>query len=449
MDALDDMASVPTAAGRLPLIGHGLALARRKQDFMCELAAHGELVRLYLGRLPAYYVHGPELLRHLLVTDARKVAKGWVYDRVRALIGDGLVTAEGPLHAMHRRMIQPAFRSTSIASYMDVMHREATEMARSWQAGRAVAVDRAVAGLAGTVVARSLCSSAHMSPRTAGRLAFLNTSVLKVMSARSLLPRSTWERLPLPSTRRTTAHVAEFHRIVDDLIARYRADGTDHGDLLSVLLAARDADTGAALSDRQIHSEITTLFVAGIETTSAALAGAFHELARNPDIEQRVVAELGEVLAGRPPALGDLPRLDYTRRFLREVLRRYGIWFLMRRAVDDLEWRGLRIPAGTTLLFSPYALHHDPGLYPDPARIDPDRWLEDDLPREAFLPFSTGPRGCLGESFAWAELTVVLAAVLSRWRLRPAPGSAVRHVASSSVRPEPLRMIAEPRRPPG
>ncbi|MFI1866136.1 cytochrome P450 [Streptomyces jumonjinensis] len=445
MAALNDVASIPTAAGRLPLIGHGLALARRKQDFLCDLSVHGELVRLYLGRLPVYYVHGPELLRRMLVTDARKVGKGWVYDRIRALVGDGLVTAEGPPHAMHRRMIQPAFRSTRIASYMDVMNREATEMARSWQPGQAVAVDRAVAELAGMVVARSLCSSAHMPARTARRLAFLNTSVLKVMSARSLLPASAWERLPLPSTRRTTARVAEFHRLVDDLIARYRADDTDHGDLLSVLLAARDEDTGAAMTDRQIHSEITTLFVAGIETTSAALAGAFYELARHPDVEQRVVAELREVLAGRAPALDDLPRLDYTQRFLREVLRRYGIWFLMRRAVDDLEWRGWRIPAGTTLLFSPYALHHDTGLYPDPTRIDPDRWLDDDRPREAFLPFSTGPRGCMGESFAWAELTVVLAVVLSRWRLRPAPGSVVRRVASSSVRPEPLRMIVEPR----
>jgi cytochrome P450 len=445
MRVVSDMASIPTAAGRLPLIGHGLAMVRRKQDFMRDLAAYGELVRLYLGRLTAYYVHGPELLRQMLVTDARKVGKGWVYDRIRTLIGDGLVTSEGPLHAVQRRMIQPAFRSARIASYMEVMGREATAMAESWQPGQTVAVDHAVAELAGMVVARSLCSSAHMPAERARRLAFLNTSVLKVMSVRSLMPEGVWERLPLPSTRRTTAQVAEFHRIVDNLIACYRADEADHGDLLAVLLAARDEDTGSAMTDEQVHNEIVTFFVAGIETTSAALAGAFYELARHPEIERRVVAEFDEVLSCRVPTLHDLSQLEYTRRFLREVLRRYSIWFLMRRAVEDLDWRGWRIPAGTTLLFSPYALHHDAKLYPDPTFIDPDRWLDEDLLRGAFLPFSTGPRGCVGESFAWAELTVVLAVFLSRWRLRLAPGVIVRQVASSAVHPEPLRMVVEPR----
>jgi cytochrome P450 len=445
MLVLTDAAPIPTAAGRLPLIGHGLAMARRKHEFMRELATHGELVRLYLGRLPAYYVHGPELLRQMLVTDARKVGKGWVYDRIRTLIGDGLVTSQDPLHAAQRRMIMPAFRNSHVASYMEVMSLEAEQAAESWRPGQTVDVDQAVAEVAGSVVARSLCSSAHMPAQTAKRLAHLNTSVLKVMSVRSLMPEGVLERLPLPSTRRLTAQVAEFHGIIDDLIARYRADRSDHGDLLSVLLAARDEDTGTAMTDAQVHNEITTLFVAGIETSSAALSGAFYELARNPLIEQRVVDEFDEVLAGRPPTPEDLPRLEYTQRFLREVLRRYSIWFLMRRALEDLDWRDWHIPADTTLLFSPYALHHDTALYPEPTRIDPDRWLAPDLPKAAFLPFSTGPRGCIGEPFAWAELTVVLAGVLSRWRLRVAPGVDVRQVASSAVHPEPLRMVVEPR----
>jgi cytochrome P450 len=324
-------------------------------------------------------------------------------------------------------------------------------LADSWQPGQRVAIDSAVGELAGTVVARTLCSSVHMPTATATRLAFLNSSVLKVMSVRSLIPGSGWERLPLPSTRRTTAHVAEFHHTVDDLIARYRADQVDHGDLLSMLMAARDEETGNGMTDQQVHSEITTLFVAGIETTSAALAGALYELARLPDIERRVIDELDQVLGGRLPTFEDLPRLDYTRRFLREILRRYSIWFLMRRSIEDLNWRDWRIPANTTLLFSPYALHHDVGLYPDPTRIDPDRWLPErgaDLQRGAFLPFSTGPRGCIGESFAWAELTVAVAILVSRWRLRLAPGAVVRQVASSSVHPEPLPMIVEPRTAP-
>ena len=439
------MDRIPTAPGRLPLVGHGLALARGKQEFLRGLAAHGDIVRLYLGREVAYYVHGPQQMRQLLVTDARKVGKGWVYDRLRKFIGQGLVVAENPLHALQRRLIQPAFRATRIASYMAEMGELTAALADSWRDGQRVEVDQALAELAGTVVARCLCTSAHMTEEKARRLADLNTSVLKVMSVRSLLPEGILERLPLPGTRRMAAQVAEFHEIIDDLITRYHADGAEHHDLLSELMSAVDEETGTGMTDEQVHSEITTLFVAGIETTSAALAGAFYELASNPEIERRVVAEIDEVLGGRTPTVEDIPRLEYTRRFLREVLRRYSIWFLMRRADEDIEWQGRPIPAGTTLLFSPYALHHDPELYPDPDRIDPDRWLDDSVPRNGFLPFSTGPRGCVGEAFAWAELTVALAVVLGRWRLELAPGVTVRHVASSSVHPEPLTMITRSR----
>lgn len=448
LQGVEHIESVVTAPGRIPLVGHGIALARRRQEFMRELSTHGGLVRLYLGRSAAYYVHDPELLRQMLVADAGRVGKGWVYDRIRTMIGQGLVTAESPLHRLQRRMIQPAFRSARIASYVDTMSGLTTTLADSWQPGQAIDAEGAMSELAGSVVARCLCSSVHMPVETARRLAYLNSSVLKVMSIRSVMPAGVWDHLPLPSTRRANGHVAEFHRIIDDLIAQYHADPTDHGDLLSMLMAARDEDTGVGMSDQQIHSEITTLFVAGIETTSAALSGALYELTRHPDIERRVVEEVDQVLGGRVPTFEDLPRLDYTRRFLREVMRRYSIWFLMRRSLEDIYWNGCHIPADTTLLFSPYALHHDPDLYPDPTRIDPDRWLPErsaDMPRGAFLPFSTGPRGCIGESFAWAELTVVLAILVSRWRLRLAPGAVVRQVASSAVHPDPLHMIVEPR----
>jgi cytochrome P450 len=448
MQVVDGTKAIPTAPGRLPLIGHGLAIARHRQEFIRGLGAHGGIVRIYLGRLPAYYVHDPELLRQLLVADARKVGKGWVYDRIRAMIGQGLVTAEDPLHRLQRRMIQPAFRSARIASYVDTMSELTAELADSWEPGQRIAAHSVMSELAGMVVARCLCTSAHLPAATARRLAFLNTSVLKVMSARSVMPAGAWEHLPLPSTRRAVAQVAEFHQIIDDLIARYRADHADRGDLLSMLLAARDEDTGKGMTDQQIHSEITTLFVAGIETTSAALAGALYELARHPDIERRVVDEVDQVLDGRIPTFADLSRLDYTNRFLREVLRRYGIWFLMRRSLEDIDWGDWRIPAGATVLFSPYALHHDADRYPDPTRIDPDRWLPErgaDLPRGAFLPFSIGPRGCIGESFALAELNVALAILVSRWRLRLAPGAVVRPVGSAAVRPEPLPMIVQPR----
>lgn len=436
---------VPTARGKLPLIGHSLAMAVRKQRFMRDLAVQGDLVRLQLGRRPAYYVHSAELLRQMLVTDARKVGKGWVYDRVRNLIGNGLVTADGPVHTKHRRMMQPAFRRSCISAYAGVMTEEAVALAGSWRPAERVAVGDAVALLSGIVIARSLCSSRHLTTATAHRLALLSNTVIKTMSVRVMLPESVWERLPLPSTRRTTARIKEFHAIVDELIAHYRADDEIHDDLLSTLLTARDEDTGTTMTNAQIHDEITTLFVAGVETTSAALSGAFYELARNPEVERQILREIDEVLAGREPSFADLPKLAYTRRFLNEVLRRYSIWFLMRQATDDLQWGPHHIPCGTALIFSPFSLHHDERFYPDADRIDPDRWLDDDHLKSAFVPFSSGPRGCIGESFAWAEMMITLATVLRTWRLELPEDSKVRLVTSGTLRAEPLTMVAVPR----
>ncbi|MFE4394396.1 MULTISPECIES: cytochrome P450 [Streptomycetaceae] len=221
-------------------------------------------------------------------------------------------------------------------------------------------------------------------------------------------------------------------------------------DLLSTLLQARDADSGEAMTDRQLHDELITLLVAGTETAAGGLAWLFHELGRHPLVDQRLHQELRDHVA-LPLGPERLARLEYTRRVVDEALRvRNPGGITIRRATTDVELGGYRLPRGTEFIFSALILHRNPRYFPHPLRFDPDHWLPDrpPVPRGAFVPFGAGSHLCIGESFARTEMMTVVAAIAGRWRLAPVPGARVRGVMTSTNRPENLLMTAEPRTDP-
>ncbi len=228
------------------------------------------------------------------------------------------------------------------------------------------------------------------------------------------------------------------------MIAERRAGGEEADDLLGMLLGARDDETGAPMADQQIHDEVMTFLTAGAETTSRGLAWSVYLLGRHPEALGRLHAEVDEVLAGRTATFDDLPGLPYTRRVLTEALRLYPPGYLLSRgALADTVLGGHLVPAGATVLLSPYALHRDAGLFADPQRFDPDRWAPEragDVTPEAYLPFGLGPHGCLGEGFAWTEMTIALATLAARWELRPRSSRPVRPVPAFSLACGPMPM---------
>jgi cytochrome P450 len=252
----------------------------------------------------------------------------------------------------------------------------------------------------------------------------------------------------IPANRRFDRAVERLRAIVLDVIAAWRADGEDHGDLLSMLMLATDEDTGAGMTDQQVYDEVITLLTAGSETSAVALTWFFHEIARHPEIERRIEEELDAVLAGRTATFDDVAKLEYTRRVVTEVLRMYPIWILMRRALVDVELGGVRLPAGTEVMLSPYSLHFDPEFHDQPDLFDPDRWLPERaarVPKGAFIPFGSGSRQCVGKAFAETEITVVAATIMSRWKLVPVPGKPVRTKVTSAAYPSRMPMTAVPR----
>ncbi len=439
--------SVPVAPGRWPFLGHTPAMLRQRFGFTSSLRRYGDVVRIYLGPLPTYFVTSPELTYRVLVTDGSVFDKGIMFDKFRPYLGNGLLLSNGAFHLRQRRLIQPAFHREWIASYTAKMVRAATEATESWRAGEVRAIDEDMQALAVTVVGESLFST-ELGKRAIAEARRSIPVVIRQGMIRALSPAFV-EKLPIPGNRRFDEAVRRMRTVVLDAIGDWRANGSDDDDdLLSMLLLARDDDAGTGMTDQQVWDEVLTLLTGGIETTALALAWTFHELARHPDVERRVHAEVDEVLAGRQVTFDDIPRLGYVRQVINEVLRRYPVWILMRRATAEVDLGGIRIPPGTEVTVSPHALHHDPRYYDDPDRFDPDRWLPDRAkraPRGAFIPFGAGNRQCVGNVFAQTEITVVLATVAARWRLVPVPGKPVRVKFTSAAYPSRMPMTAVPR----
>jgi cytochrome P450 len=256
--------------------------------------------------------------------------------------------------------------------------------------------------------------------------------------------------VPTRSNRRFSAANRRLGTLLTDVIDGYRRVGTDHGDLISILMHARDDDTGAGMTNEQLRDEATTLVIAGSETTGNTVAWACYLLARHPRIQERLQQEVDLVLAGADPDYETLSRLPFTRAVITETLRLYSpVWILPRRALVDVELGGHLLRAGSRIFFSPYALNRDPRLHRDPDRFDPDRWATDysksDM-RATFFPFGQGIRNCIGEGFAWTESTLLLSVIAARWQLRLADGAAVRPVVSSTLVPSELPIIVTSRR---
>ncbi|MFD9704965.1 cytochrome P450 [Lentzea sp. NPDC059081] len=436
--------SVPVAPGRLPFLGHSLSMLRKRFAFTANLRCQGELVEVDLGPLRAFFVTSPRLMHQVLVTDAPKFHKGRMYDKFRPFVGNGLAVSSGAFHLRQRRMMQPAFHRDRITAYAEIMVRAAEDLVAGWRPGEVRKLEVDMQGLAVTIVGEALFSTeiGAKAIDEARRSVFV---IIRNGILRALSPGFV-EKLPIPANREFDEAIARMRAIVQEVIASRRDDDTDHGDLLSTLLAARDPETGDPMTEDQVFDEVITLLTAGIETTALALAWIFHEIAANPEVERRVLAEVDEVLGGRRVTIDDVPKLTYLGRVATEVLRKYPLWLVMRRTAEEVELGGARLAAGTEVILSPHTLHHDPAHFPDPERFDPDRWTPErarQLPKGAFVPFGGGIHQCIGNHFALTEIALVAATVLQRHRL--VPDRPVRTRFTNAAYPNDLMMTVVPR----
>ncbi|MER7755583.1 cytochrome P450 [Kitasatospora sp. NPDC097643] len=443
----------PLAPGALPGLGHAAALLRDPLGFLGSLPRHGGVVRIRLGPRTVCVVTDAALVHTLLVALAHDCPRGAVQDTLKTAFGDGLLMSEGQAHRDRRRILQPAFGPERMAEYLAVMHRVVEERAGRWQSGQVLDVAKEMNHLALEIVTRSLFDARLGEGAT---LAFHRAlpDLVKGQIVQSLYPHPALARLPLPVNRRFDAAVRVLNQVVDQAVngrAPLHRSASRRGDTLPALLrAAVDPATGRPLTEADVRSEAITMFGAGTETVSTTLTWLLDELLRHPEVEARMLAELDEHLpAGTVPTPEALAKLGYTRSVTQEVVRLHAPnAFLMRTAQVPVELGPYRIPAGTELLYSLTALHRDPARYPDPLRFRPERWQGGaGSGRPGFLPFGAGKHKCIGEAFAWAELTVAAAAILRRWQPTAVPGARAREVVWTTVQAQGLRVRLAPRAP--
>jgi cytochrome P450 len=409
--------------------------------FFSELAAtYGDLVYVRMGGERLFLVSDPRRIKEILVNDNATFMKGRGLQRAKRLLGEGLLTSEGALHLRQRRLMQPAFHRERIAGYGAVMVDRADRTCRSWSDGATFDLSKEMSRLTLSVVAKTLFD-AELDAQ-AGDINRALTGVLESFWALMLPFAELLERLPLGRFKRGRAARAELDAVIYRMIADRRASGQDHGDLLSMLLAARDPDEGdggPVMSDRQVRDEAMTLLLAGHETTANALTWTWHLLGSAPAVRSALHDELDRVLGGRLPRVADIPQLGYVEQVVTESMRLYPpAWIIGRRALADYRIDGYLVPQGSLVVFSPYVVHRDPRVYRDADRFVPERWtpaFRASLPPFAYLPFGGGPRRCIGESFAWMELVLIVSTIAQRWSFEPVPGRAVAPQALVTLRP--------------
>lgn len=406
---------------------------------------HGDVVRLRFAHRITHLITLPEHIKHVFQDDQKNYSKETRgFKALREVLGLGLLTSEGETWLRNRRIAQPAFHRQRIAALAGVMSRAAADMADSWQAhaesGRPFDVAEEMMRLTLRIVGETLLSTdVSREADTVGRAV---AQVLRLTRDRIYRTVPVPLAIPTPSNRRFREALATLDDIVFRMIEERRRAERRPNDLLTMLLEARDEQTGQGLSDRELRDEAMTIFLAGHETTANALTWTFYLLSLHPEAFRRVRAELAEVLGGRLPTADDAAKLPYTTMVLQESMRLYPpAWMVSRAAREDDIIGGYHIPKGSYVFSSPYITHRHPKLWENPEGFDPERFSPERvaaMPRFAYFPFGGGPRICIGNAFAMMEAQLLLATLAQRWRLDLAPGL--------RVEPEPL-ITLRPREP--
>jgi len=429
--------NVPVLKGH-PVMGVMSELAKSQLAVLQRgFAELGDTFGLQVPVLHTVVAVNPVDVQRVLVDNARNYGKSTRgYTMLKLLLGQGLLTAEGDPWLRQRRIAQPGFNRERIGGFAATMTRMTEDMLADWAptvtAGGTVDVAHEMMKVTLRIVGSTLLSmetrdhaDAVGEALTRGQ-EYINYRMTHMFA----LPRI----VPTARNREFTRHRDGLTALVDSAISTRRRSGEHKEDLLSMLMLARDEETGATMSDHQLRDEVTTMMLAGHETTAMTLTWALHLLARHPEIEQRLRAELAGVLGGRVPTLADLKQLPLLERVVKEVLRLYPpAWIMGRNAIQEDTLGGYHVPKGSYVFISPFLTQRSPTVWKDPDGFDPDRFLPERMAgmhKYAYFPFSAGQRKCIGDFFAMMEAQLILATILQR--------VAATHAGDPNVEMEPL-----------
>ena len=414
-----------------PLVGNLTEFRRDVLGLMMRsMHEYGDIVRIRLGPVLAHLLCHPHHIEYVL-KNRRNYDKNTLSSRIIArLTGSSLLVSNDTLWETQRRTMQPAFSPPRTAAYVPMMSHSTEQMLKRWASwavdGRPFDIASEMMQLTYRIVERALFSTLSSSQlediEAAITVALQHT--YRVIERGGIIPH--W--LPTPGNVAFQKAVRTLDQRVYDIINQHREHG-DMNDLVSLLLAATDEQTGRAMDQRQLRNEIIALLIAGHETTANALTWLWYLLGQHQDVAANLHDEVDSVLAGRLPTAEDLDRLPQTTMAVLEAMRIYTpIWSMIRNVVADDEIDGYKIPARSRIVISPYVTHRHPEFWSDPERFDPSRFERDQFQSRhhyAYIPFGGGPRICIGQNFAKAEAVVIAAMVMQAYHVSLVPNHPV------------------------
>jgi len=411
------------------------SLARLRDYF----ARFGDVYRVFAPARGVYdyIINNPEDIKRVMLSNHRNYTKGNGMDRVKILLGNGIMTSEGDFWRRQRRMMQPSFHRRVIDQFADLIREVNDKYAERWAAaaarGEPVNISSDSSELTLEIVLRSI----------------FGTDLARLEQMMGVNP---FEVVAKQSNRdlKFAFQFRSLARLVGELIQRRRREAEEHFDFLGMLMLTRDRETNQPMADKELIDEVLTLIVAGHETTAAALTWTWYLVGTHPQAAEGMQAEADAANPTGSLSLDAAESLSFTHQVLQESLRLYPPgWLLSRRSIGADELGGFTIAPRTDVLISPYMLHRHPQIWSEPEEFRPERFAGPDAEerhRFAYIPFAVGPRHCIGENIAMFEMLVHMHTMTRRFRLTRATDEPIEFEAQINLRPRSnLMMTVHPR----
>lgn len=422
-------------------IGNLVRFQRDTLGFLTEAGReHGDVVYFRMAAFHFYLINHPNYVHEVLIRQGSKIEK-WQRqtDTWANAVGHSTLTMEGEKWNQHRRLLNPSFHAPVVKRYYDIVVEHTERLLNRWQDGQTYEMMFEMMRTTMGIIADIIFSVKDIE-RDAADLNQALTAVFEVLTART----TAFQQMPAWLPTRDNLRIHEATQVIEGfimgMIQERREDGQDRGDVLSDLINARDEETGATLSDREICNELKTLFGAGHETTALMLMWTLYLLSQNPEVDARLSQEVAQLLGGRVPLVEDIPSMPYTEKVINESMRLFPpAWSLMvRRVKEEITLGDTVLPEGSVMLIPMWVVHRDPQIYPDPLRFDPERFEGDwkkRYPRYAFFPFGGGPHVCLGAHLSMFEGQIMLPMMVQRFRYELVPQPELHLQALLTLRP--------------
>ena len=443
MNTRVEQSTIPGPRNSYPL-GEATRFARDQLRYLHDISStYGRVALVPFGFAPGLFlIASASGAQRILQDNPRTYHKHPVVKSLFDLLTDGpnLLTIDGDVWLRQRRLLQPAFHRQKLESFVTGVTHTTINFVDGWTTldpGGTLDLETEMMRVTFSIVGQALLSEDLSDSANELGLAYTQLAQYATYRLGVAFPTPLW--MPTRINRTMLQAKALVKRNLQQIIQNRRASNEPPNDLLTMLLESKYED-GSGIDDSHLMSEISLFLFAGHETTASALVWAFYEISRHPEIETRLLEEINHVLSGRAPRLEDLPKLEYTRMVLEETMRLYPpAMSITRTNTEEDQIDGLTIPKGSSLAVFIYGLHHDPEYWLNPERFDPERFAPSAVKardRFTYIPFSAGPRQCIGNTFALLEMQVILTCVLQRFRLRVAPTQSVDPVVKMALRPK-------------